>query len=108
MFHLKGSWLAQNLVPYVERAADSEPGIAGRGLDVDLFERSVGKDFSVGHAVVCHTARQAEVFYGVKFMKPVEHRMHGFFKPRLQRGGDIPVAPLDRLIRLVCRGQAVL
>ena len=92
-------------MPNVKSPADSEPGVAGRGLDVNFFERSLRKNFSVGDAVVSHPAGQAKLFYAVSFVKPVEHRMHGFFEPRLQRRGDIPMAPLDRLIGLALRAK---
>src|SRR5262249_48253978 len=94
MLHLERSRLAQNLVPYIERPADREPGIAGRGLDVHFFEWSLGEDLSVGNAVVGDAAGQAKLFDAVSVVQAVEHRMHGFFEPRLQRSGDVLMALL--------------
>jgi len=83
MFHLKRPRPAQNLVPYVKSRPDSETGIAGGGLNINLLKGSIGKNLAVGHAIKRHPSRQTEFFHAVESMKLVEHGKHGVFQPRL-------------------------
>ncbi|HVN27628.1 MAG TPA: hypothetical protein VMT64_04040, partial [Candidatus Binataceae bacterium] len=53
--------LAELMMLYVHRRADSQSGIAGRGLNIHFIKSCLTDYFTVSHTIECHTARQAQL-----------------------------------------------
>ena len=66
------------------RRADRQARIPGRGLQINLLERRLIENFSVGHAIERHAAGQAHGFLFGARVQRAQHFEQNFFEPRLQ------------------------
>ena len=78
VLHEKLAGFPQHHVVRIERRPDGTAAVAGRGLDVDLFERRLAQDFAVGDTIQGNPTghaqpRQTRRLVGV--LRQVQHRL---------------------------------
>ena len=107
MVHHERARPSEKLVPHVKRRAHRQSPIARRGLYIDLFERRLIENLSIGHTVERHSARQTHGSQACALGQPPQHPEIHLFEPRLQRRSQIAVAILERRFR-IARGPQPL
>src|SRR5262249_6376604 len=94
----EGSWLSKELMPNIESRARRKACVAGRRMDVDLFEWRLLENVSVCHAIESNAARQADLLQPGAGRKLTKHAQIDFFQPSLECCCEISVLLLDRLV----------
>ena len=107
MVHHERARPSEKLVPHVKRRAHRQSPIARRGLYIDLFERRLIENLSIGHTVERHSARQTHGSQACALGQPPQHPQIDLFEPRLQCRSHIAVAILERRFR-IARGPQPL
>src|ERR1700686_2153276 len=105
VIHHERARLSENLIPHVERRPHGEAAITGSGMNVDLLKPGGVKNFSVGDAIESHAAGETHRLHACSFGELAQHPEINFFEARLQRGSEITVALLERLIRTAYRSE---
>src|SRR5690349_16200724 len=84
---------------HVQRGAEGGAVVAGGRLDEEVAKEAAALDDAVGRAVQRNAARQAEGAQSGELAVVPQHVQLARLQHRLQRGGDVRVAPLDRALR---------
>src|SRR5206468_11523766 len=92
-------------VPGVEGNAQRRSAVAGRWLDKDLPKRSLLPDEAIRHAVISHSAREAQIRRARVPVKRVENSEEMRLQAFLQRGSDVPVVLGDFFMRQTRRAE---
>src|SRR5579872_2987112 len=87
VLHLKTTRVAENLMPNIKSGTERKTRIARRRLNENLFERHAVEDFSVSHAIECHTAGETERLLAGLPIESAYPWKQNFLQPRLQARG---------------------
>ena len=92
--------VALDLMPDQERRAERAAGVAGRGLNPDVFERPLAQEAAVRDAVQRDAARHAEIFLAGKLVRVARHLQDDLLGHHLDRPRDVHLALGDFRFRL--------
>src|SRR5262249_61718672 len=80
------------------RRAERTASVAGRRLDPDTIEGAGAHELAIGYAVERHTAGEAEVALRIFLREALRQGDHRILGDHLDRGGDVHVHLLERLV----------
>src|ERR1700676_1676859 len=86
-------------------SADGQACIPGGGLNKDVFERCLIKNFPVGDAIKGHAAREANRLLARPGVQRTKHIEQNFFETRLQGRGAVAMYFLNGRRRIAGRSQ---
>src|SRR5437867_2050057 len=91
--------LVEQMIPDKGSRAQGAAGIAGGGLNPDVFERTFAKKAAIGDAIEGDSAGEDEVFHFRLPMHFASHAQYDFFGDLLNAGSEVHVALLEHGFR---------
>ena len=90
--------LAEQRIPDVERCAERGPIVSRTRRNVDLLERRVRRNLTVGHRVHRYAPRHAQPIALGLGVQSIQQMQDDLLRHNLQTLGDIIVPPSHRLV----------